>query len=136
MIRIPAIYLSYFYQKTSTQETCKSAILVRNKQGRIQRRYPAKGGGFPVHQSRACIMKIIEKCDTHKTQVCNTSTRRYRTSAAVELSKILVRSRCNTKSFTCWERNFFPRAKAMEEKKEASQQGQRKWHRPCGESRR
>ena len=36
---------------------------------------------------------------------------------AVELSKILVRSRCNTKSFTCWERNFFPRAKAIEERK-------------------
>ena len=27
------------------------------------------------------------------------------------------RSRCSTKSFTCWERNFFPRAKAMEERK-------------------
>ncbi len=71
-----------------------------------------------VHQSRTCIMKIIEKCDArqdtglqykHK-EITHISRRR-----AIKNTRSFAMQ--YKKSFTCWERNFFPRAKAMEERK-------------------
>lgn len=55
-----------FYQKTSTPETYKATILVRNKRGKNQRKYPAKGGRIHGPSEQDMYHEIIEKCDARQ----------------------------------------------------------------------